>query len=490
MHRTDLAKIRALVGTWLVLDFFGEARRTGGTASTLTTTIFSQSFLAFVVAALLYPEPEPVPFAAANLCLSTLLVLLGSLDDEGPQANRLADRVLLSTAPVSGLTVALARAGHAAFQTLLLTVGMALPPAILLGCRQGQVVLVPAYLLAACISTVLATGTMALLLRASRRWFGSARTALLAGTGKALLLGFGVALFVLSLPALQRDATALPFGRLGAELLPPYHLARLLADPVGDAWRLLPILGLGALLLLANAWVGERERESGDRLARDPMQGPLRAMLRPGPETAVGLFAAAMLWRSPGLRARVLPLLGLPAAVAFLSLQGEDGRGRALFLAMALQFPAIYLPFVIAFLPRADHPGARWVFDSAPELPIDSVRRATWAALVTHLLLPVQALLLLALLAAGVGPGQAVPAVLFALATGVVAARTMVGELTGIPFTREADRDEELQFGNLLASGIALAAVGAAHALLPTLPGLALLLLASAVALWLCRRPR
>ena len=84
--------IRALVGAWLVLDFFGDARRTGGNASTLTTTIFSQSFLSLGVAALLYPEIPPVPFTAATLGVATLLVATGSFDTEQPLNRRAADR--------------------------------------------------------------------------------------------------------------------------------------------------------------------------------------------------------------------------------------------------------------------------------------------------------------------------------------------------------------------------------------------------------------
>ena len=61
--------IRALVGTWLLLDFFGDARRSGGDASTLTTSIFSQSFLSLGISALLFPEIPPVPFAAATMCV-------------------------------------------------------------------------------------------------------------------------------------------------------------------------------------------------------------------------------------------------------------------------------------------------------------------------------------------------------------------------------------------------------------------------------------
>ena len=70
--------IRALVGSWLLLDFFGDARRTGGVSSTLTTTIFSQSFVSLGAAALLYPEVPPVPFAAATLSVSTLFVAIGA----------------------------------------------------------------------------------------------------------------------------------------------------------------------------------------------------------------------------------------------------------------------------------------------------------------------------------------------------------------------------------------------------------------------------
>jgi hypothetical protein len=51
---TDRAprKLAALVETWLILDFFGDARRTGEPSSSLTSTIFTQSFLALVFAAL------------------------------------------------------------------------------------------------------------------------------------------------------------------------------------------------------------------------------------------------------------------------------------------------------------------------------------------------------------------------------------------------------------------------------------------------------
>ena len=110
-----MRKIAALVHTWLVLDFFGDARRTGGTGSSLTTTIFTQSFLAAVFAFLLYPETPMVPFAAANLSLSSLLVAIGTLANEDQLNRRRADHALLASAPVGRATVTLARSGHAAF---------------------------------------------------------------------------------------------------------------------------------------------------------------------------------------------------------------------------------------------------------------------------------------------------------------------------------------------------------------------------------------
>ena len=82
-------QIATLVQAWLLLDFFGDARRSGtDSGSSLTTTIMWQALLAFGFAILLYPDVPPVPFAAANLCLSTLLVGVGSLGARGPPSTR------------------------------------------------------------------------------------------------------------------------------------------------------------------------------------------------------------------------------------------------------------------------------------------------------------------------------------------------------------------------------------------------------------------
>jgi hypothetical protein len=469
-------KIRALVDSWLLLDFFGEARRTGANASTLTTTIFSQSFLSLALSALIYPEPPPVPFAAAMLCLSTLLIALGALDAEQGLARRRADRVLLGTAPISRLQSAMARALHASFRIMLLTIGMALPPGIMLACREGNAWLAPCYVLAACLSAALSTGTLSVLLLFVRRFFGAARAALFAGSAKALMLGFGLVLLLLGLPSLRKTADSLPIGRLGAELLPPYHLAKVLASPQTEAWRLWPLLGIGVLLLLAAAVIGEQERE---RRERHPSGGLLDRLAlrwaRSPQERGITAFCTAMLWRSANFRAHALPLLGIPAAIAFLSLRSDNPQSRHMFLGMALQFPGIYLPFLIAFLPRSDFASAQWLFASAPNLPQAMVRRATRIALLTHVLLPVHLLAWTALIAFGAPILQVLGAGVFALAAAGLAARPMLRDLQAMPFTREAGVDERFEFGNVMAYALLLGAAGAAFAIAHDL-GRALLL--------------
>ena len=244
-------QIAALIRTWLLLDFFGDSRRSGDAqGSSLTTTIMWQSLLAFVFAMLLYPDVAAIPFVAANLCLSTLLIGIGSLGDEERPLRQAADATLLAGAPVSATAIVLARSGHAAFQLVLVTTGMALPPAILLAHLTSDWRQAIAYVLAACACSGLANAVLATVRSLLARLLGVARATLTMGTIKAALLGCGFVLFALALRQLGATADALPIGRLGAELLPQYHAARLLHDPVAESWRLLPWAGLAALLLI------------------------------------------------------------------------------------------------------------------------------------------------------------------------------------------------------------------------------------------------
>lgn len=480
-----------LVHAWLVLDFFGESRKSGGGGSTLTTTIFAQAFMALVFAALLYPETPPVPFAAALLTLSSLLVGIGTLGDVQQQQRRLADAVLLGPAPLRGGDIVLARVVHGAFYVCLLTIGMALPPAILYGWLVRSVWPVALYLLLACLCSGLVVGGIAVLLRLSRRLFGGGRTALLAGSLKALLLALGVVGFALGMRGLGKGPEAMPIGRLGVELMPTWHAARFLVAPVADWLHGVVVLGLGAALLLCGMLVGERESGRSDRTGRDRLLLPLAQRLAGrGPRLGLTSFIATMLYRSAGFRARVLPLLGVPAAMAFLALQdgGASERGRQLFIAMGLQFPAIYLPFLIAFLPRADQPDTGWVFEQSPSANVALARQATFLALCTHVLLPVHGLALATMLLAGLGGGFALPVAAFSLGAAVIAAAGQVRTLEQLPFTQAGDADAGKDLSSPFASAISLSLVAAGFALSGTAVRIGLALATLGAAAWLLAR--
>ncbi|MBX3465172.1 MAG: hypothetical protein KF830_18550 [Planctomycetes bacterium] len=485
-----MRRVGSLVHAWLVLDFFGDARRSGAASSTLTTSIFTQSFLALVFAALLYPDTPVVPFVAANLSLSSLLVAVGLLDPEVGASRRQADRVLLASAPIGPATVLLARSSHAAFYIGLVTIGMALPPAVLLGFLIGDALRALAYVALAVVCSGLTAGALAVVARAAGRVLGQAKTALIAGTIKAMLLGGGLVLFALGLQRLQQRAEDLPIGRLGAELLPAYQAARWLADPGGEAWRLGALAGAGLALLALALWLGDREPSGAGRVSgRTPLRRLLQRLEPRGPGLGIADFVAVTMWRSPGFRSRALPLLGLPAGMAVLSLPGRGDAHGFVFTCLLLQLPAIYLPFLVAFLPQADQPEAGWLFAQAPALPPATLRGATWRALVTHVLLPVHTIALALLVLVQPGP-DAVAAVAFAFAVAVLASRWMVGMLTTVPFTVDGAAQAGPDLGMLFAAALVLGGTGTAFGgLLP--PGGRWVVAAVAVvaAIWVLRRP-
>ena len=460
-----VGKVRTLVATWLLLDFFGDSRRSGGGGSTLTTTIFTQSFLALVFAALLYPETPVVPFAAANLSLSSLLIAVGLLGHDRASRRR-ADEVLLATAPIGRAGVVLARSCHTAFYACLTTLGMALPPAVLLAFLQRSWWSCPAYLALACLCTGLASGVLGVFVQFMTRLFGDARANLIAGSAKAILLGAGLVLFANGLRRLSGTAESLPIGRLGAELLPPYQAARVLADPVGDGWRVLPLLGFGALLfVLAVAAAGVQTPRRNRLRENTPLRALLRLLAGRGPTLAVAEFVAISMWRSAGFRSRVLPLLGLPAGMVFLGLQAGEQRHGFTFTCLLLQLPAVYLPFLIAFLPRADHGGAEWIFEQAPDLGRNVVHDASWRALVSHVLLPIHTFSLVLLLATAPRV-DVVAASMFALGIAVIASRWMITALPTVPFTQERESETALDLGTLMVSALVLCGLGSAFAAL------------------------
>lgn len=453
-------QIAALVRTWLLLDFFGDSRRAGdGQGSSLTTTIMWQSLLSFVFAMLLYPDVPLIPFVAANLCLSTLLIGVGSLGDEERPMRQAADATLLAGAPVSASSIVLARSGHAAFQLVLVTTGMALPPAVLLGHLTGQWLHAIGYVVSACACSALANGSLATLRAVLARLLGVARATLMMGTLRAALLGCGFVLFALSLRQLSETADALPIGRFGAELLPPYHAARLLADPAGESWRLLPWLGLGAILLLTTIALLAAEPPTRNRISqRQPLLRLLARLCGRGPRLGIAEFVAISMWRSPGFRARVLPLLGLPAGMVFLTLGGE-GNDDFVLVCLLLQLPAIYLPFLIAFLPRADQADTGWVFGHAPNLSRDLVSDATWRALTTHVLVPTYGLAFVLVTTFGKDPLDRAAAAVFAFGMAILAAERMA-QIDRVPFTDNREEDRGLELGGLMGGALILGGLG------------------------------
>lgn len=485
-------QIAALIRTWLLLDFFGDSRRAGdGQGSSLTTTIMWQSLLSFVFAMLLYPDVPAIPFIAANLCLSTLLIGMGSLGDEEKPLRQAADATLLAGTPISSTSIVLARSGHAAFQLILVTTGMALPPGILLAHLTGDPLQAIGYVVAASACAGIATATLSTTQALLSRLFGIARATLTMGTIKAGLLGGGFVLFALSLRQLNETADALPIGRLGAELLPPYHAAKLLTDPSTELWRLLPWAGLAVLLLITTIALRTASDAKRNRIhQRQPLLSLLAKLCGHGPRLGIAEFVAISMWRSPGFRARVLPLLGLPAGMVFLTLGGEQDNNDYVLVCLLLQLPAIYLPFLIAFLPRADQADTGWVFAHAPSLSTDLVSDATWRALTTHVLVPTYGLALVLVMSVGPERIDRAAAAIFAFGMAVLAAERMA-QMDRVPFTDNREEDRGLEMGNLMAGALLLGLLGTVFgAGLPPLLRWPIAILAVTMAgLRLARRP-
>ncbi|MCA8965328.1 MAG: hypothetical protein KDC48_10585, partial [Planctomycetes bacterium] len=380
------------------------------------------------------------------------------------------DRMLLGTAPIRASQLVAARAGHAAFYVGLVTIGMALPPAILLAFLRGNAVVIPAYVAAACACSALASAVLGVVLRALDRLVGPVRAALLAGTGKAALLAGGLVLFALGLRALDGTADNLPIGRVGAQLLPPYQLAKVLYDPAGELWRLGPLAAAAAALLLLRIALERGDAADTVRIGRiGPLTLLLRRLAGRGPRLAIAEFVAISMWRSAGFRSRVLPLLGLPAGMVFLTMRGGAEDPNLIFVSLLLQLPAIYLPFVIAFLPRAEQSDTEWIFAHGPGLPLALVRDATWRALVTHVLLPVHAVAMILAVSTSKAPLDTASAALFAAGLAVLASKPMLRALDAVPFSRGSEADGATDLGGLFTAAMLLGGAGTVFA--AVLPG-------------------
>lgn len=466
------SRILTLVSSWLTIDFFGDSRRTGEAGSSLTSTIFTQAFVGLLFASVFLPDdPElsPVSYIAANLSLSTILIGIGMLGESTRYKRELADEYMVFTAPLTARSLTLARILHRSFYLCLVTTGMAIPPAILCYWLCGHnILVVPFYILLANIVAGLMSGFLATFTLFVHLTLGPARAQLLAGTVKGLMLGGGFVGFAICLPHMSETAAELPIGRTGALLWPPYWAAHIISHPGSSSTFWLLLLGTATLLLLIGS-VLHRMRRSR-RYRRPERAGWLASLDRrlagSGPLLGVTRFVSTMLYRSPGFRGRVLPLFGMPAAMVLLSLWDlEDGRARLLLLGITMQFPAIFLPFLVAFLPRSDHEHAGWLFETSPHQGLALYRSGSLLALTTHVLLPLQLVTLIALLAAGNWSAEevlfAVVMPVFSLALGVLVAEVSLQALHHRPFTADSESGEEsAALSGLMAAAIGLAFLG------------------------------
>lgn len=449
--------VRSLVGTWLLLDFFGESRRSRSPGSTLTTTIFTQSFLALVLSALLFPETPPVAFAAAALSFSTLLYAVAALGETEAAARTRADAVLLQTSPLAPWQRVAARCLHGSFRLVLCTVGMALPPAILLAMLTGDALAAVRHLVAACACSAIAGAALTVCVQFTARLRGPDTAALLSGTLRALALGLGLVAFALGMRHLDEGVEAMPFPRWLLDAMPMLWAARAVVAPAANPGAIAGLLAAGTVLLVMLRFAGEgASARSRRRSSMDPF-GSLEAWLARDPVTrGITSFTGAMLWRNPGFRSRAVPLFGVPAAMVYLGLQGAAAAERELFLAIALQFPAIYLPFLVALLPRGEQPEASWVFAQSPSASLAHARQATFIALSVRVLLPLHALALLAMLFGGIDPWFALPLSLTSLGGSALLARLQARALQHIPFTQANEGQAAAELGSLLVAALLL----------------------------------
>ncbi len=482
-----MRKLGLLVHTWLLLDFFGDARREGREGSALTTAIFGQSFAAFLLAAIMFEPSLPIArFAAANLSLSTLLVGIAALADPEQESRKLADRQLFATAPMPHRTLAIARALHGALRTGFLAVGVGIPPAVLCSfLRDGGIWSAPAYLGLAVLLAATTAGALQIAVRAVARFAGELRAALAAGTLRALLFALLFAGFIVGLPALRRGAEVLPIDPVLLFAWPPYLAARLLSG-IDAGYCAVALLCLVMVLLLLDDLVGTTVADRRSRAGTHDRHGvfaKLEARLSgEGPLRAMTDWVATMLFRSAAFRARVLPLVGLPATMLAVSFANENAAGREMLLGVAMLLPAIGMPFLVAFLPRAEQSGADLVFVTSPSPSVALAREGALVALTVRVLLPLQTIGAIALLAFDRAPLRAIDLLLFGAGASILGAAFALRRLSVIPFTATDDDPSGLELGALVPPAMALSSAGAGFGLIANGPyGPPLALLAAAL---------
>jgi hypothetical protein len=194
-----------------------------------------------------------------------------------------------------------------------------------------------------------------------------------------------------------------------------------------------------------------------------------------GPLLGVTAFTSIQLYRSAGFRARVLPILLLPAALIAMTLWNAPAAHRLVLLGVALQLPAAYMPLLIAFLPAADEERTRWVFQTSPlgspgnGREIALARQAALVSLATHVLLPSQLLAVVVLLLSSTGLVATAALASFSFGAGVLATRLALRDLPCLPFTEERE-GTAVEMSDLLGIGLLLGLAGGLFALVAREP--------------------
>jgi hypothetical protein len=180
-----------------------------------------------------------------------------------------------------------------------------------------------------------------------------------------------------------------------------------------------------------------------------------------------------MLLRERQFRVRAIPLLVLPFAMAFLAVMSETaGDSEALF-AVVQQFPAIYLPFLIAFLPSSEGWQGRWIFFTSPAESMAAIRRGAAMAVLHVLAFPVMALLLV-VHAMLFGPKSAVLTAAFSAGILLLLVPGSFRACEQPPFSASPDRlAAGPDLGGLFFRGVALTGAGVVFALLLERPAVA-----------------
>lgn len=376
--------------------------------------------LSLLVFSLLVPE-RSLASVSVYLCLAALIwsatrAFLESHDLGGSSL----DRAVLDPLPIPASMLAAARALVVGVVLGVSTLNIALPAVILAGVRFGWAAGL-LLLLAAYLSALFGMALAGLFRALLEKSFGLSRVLEWEGP---IRLGVGVGLFAILFVA--PDPAAALADRPSLHAIPPIAFAALPVSPMSPATLLCS--GLGAFmamggLLLAFVLSGRNDgsQRGGKRRSASLLQRSFRRCCVRPEERASYDFALANMSRDRTFRARVYPLFAFPFAVILLVARNPDQASASL---MALYGAAVYLTLAQVFQSFTESKQATILLETLPIRDPAAFRSGSSKAFLVALVLPIYAVLtlalvLLALFGAGLGLvpslGHALLALLFAV---------------------------------------------------------------------------